>query len=349
MQFDEAFLIQLGDLNLAFEYPSGERRLSFQRHAQDPHGWREVCARKLAELLNARQPPPCEVRVLRTARVGGVEMLALLMRVDATLTIPAYLLVPDRPHDPASAVMAIHGHGEVEPCIGLRDDYHHQFALVLAQAGHTVLCPELRGFGTLQNLAAGLPGHRLDYWDWGSHMAYSLVTDAFQHGRTLIGDTVEDLLRWEDWLARDRSIKRVHVAGISYGGDLALCYPVFSARVDRIFASGTLGSFSTIFSRCYNAPAHCVPNVLAWMDRTDIAGLNVPRPLALHYGALDVPGDGNYSASYNETVEPSLRELREIYTAFGATDQVRLIVTLGKGHEMDNEALLAFMAEGTRD
>ena len=47
--------------------------------------------------------------------------------------------------------------------------------------------------------------------------------------------------------------------------------------------------------------------------------------------ALDVPGDGNYSASYNETVEPSLRELRDIYGAFGAKDRVQLVVTPGKG------------------
>ena len=99
--------------------------------------------------------------------------------------------------------MAIHGHGEVEPCLGLTDDYHHRFALALALAGHVVCCPELRGFGALRDLAAQRAGSRLDYWQWGSHMAYSLVTDAFQHHRTLIGETVEDLLRWERWLAEE--------------------------------------------------------------------------------------------------------------------------------------------------
>src|SRR4051794_9493071 len=72
----------------------------------------------------------------------------------------------------------------------------------------------------------------------------------------------EDLLRWEGWLARTHGIKAVQVAGISYGGDLALTCPVFSARVERIFASGTFGSFAPIFERCYNAPAHTVPGVL---------------------------------------------------------------------------------------
>jgi len=80
------------------------------------------------------------------------------------------------------------------------------------------------------------------------------------------------------------------------------------------------------------------------MDRSDIAGLNAPRPITLHYGELDKPGENNYSASYNETVEQSLAELREIYRAFGAENAVSLKVTPAKGHEMDNEALKEFLA-----
>jgi dienelactone hydrolase len=236
------------------------------------------------------------------------------------------------------------GHGEVGPALGLGDDYHHRFALELAKAGHLVLCPELRGFGALKDLALQEEGRRLDYWNGDGHMAYSLCTDGFQHGYPLIGQTVEDLMRWEDWLIREYEENQLDAVGISYGGDLALYYPVFSARVRKIFASGTLGSFAAIYARCYNAPAQCIPKVLAWMDRADIAGLNAPRPIALHYGELDRPGPDNHSASYNETVEPSLAELRAIYRAFDAEDTVQLIVTPDKGHEMDNAALLAFLA-----
>jgi hypothetical protein len=42
-------------------------------------------------------------------------------------------------------------------------------------------------------------------------------------------------------------------------------------------------------------------------------------------------------------VAPALRELRKIYAAAGAKGGVKLIVSKGKGHEMDIEALLAFM------
>jgi hypothetical protein len=83
------------------------------------------------------------------------------------------------------------------------------------------------------------------------------------------------------------------------------------------------------------------------MDRSDIAGLSAPRPIRLHYGEYDTPGPKNNSASYNETVEPSLRETRAIYRAVGvdADRLVTMYVTPGRWHEMDNEDLIAFLAE----
>ena len=266
------------------------------------------------------------------------------MQISESLSIPAYLLLPKSDSRPNKAVMAIHGHGEAEPCVGLRQDYHHAFALELARAGHLVLCPALRGFGTLGDMAFGDEGHCLDYWKSARGRQFTLISDAFLYGQTLIGQTVQDLLRWEMWLGDSRGIRKIDVAGISYGGDLALAYPVFSDKVRRIYASGTLGSFSVIFSRCYNAPAHCIPGILNWMDRSDIAGLDAPRPIRLHYGQKDTPGPRNNSASYNETVQSSLTELRAIYKAFDAAEKISLYVTPGAWHEMDNKDLLNFLA-----
>jgi dienelactone hydrolase len=336
------FFIAPSELTLRFRHELGERRLSFRRFAGSPRDWKAQARDKLAVLLKVRPQTPGQVREVREIRQGGIMIKALVMEVDEHLSIPAYLLIPEPGEAPKSAVMAIHGHGRAEPCVGAEDDYHHRFALELAKAGHLVLCPELRGFGALKDLADGLEIDRLDYWI-GRYSQFTLVTDGFLTGRTLIGETVEDLLRWEAWLAESRGIKELDAAGISYGGDLSLIYPVFSQRVRRIFASGTLGSFSVIFQRCYNAPAHCIPGILEWMDRSDIAGLNAPRPLTIHYGELDTPSPTNASASYNETVSKSMEELGEIYGAFGARDAVTLIVTPGAQHEMDIRALLDFL------
>ncbi|UCE40814.1 MAG: hypothetical protein JSV17_15410 [Candidatus Aminicenantes bacterium] len=340
----ENFFLTSSELTLRFSHPEGARQLYFSKFDGQEEVWREKAKLKLTELLKVSEPERCEVTQVRQIEHLGVIIQALVMTIDENLSVPGYLLLPKEGVERKSAVMAIHGHGRAEPCIGLRDDYHHFFALEIAKDGHVVLCPELRGFGALKDLAAGMEINRLDYWI-GGYSQFTLVSDGFLYGATLIGETVEDLLRWEKWFVESQGVTEFDVAGISYGGDLSIIYPVFSARVRRIFASGTLGSFSTIFQRCYNAPAHCIPGILEWMDRSDIAGLNAPRPIAIHYGELDTPSPTNASASYNETVPQSIQELRDIYKAFGGKDAVKLIVTPGKHHEMDIPQLLKFLGD----
>ena len=348
-EMDESFFISPSELSLEFRHPVPERRLSFQNFSGPPEEWKKRCREKLSELIGFSQPSFSGVELKRQIDFGGVRIQALVMRVSERLSIPGYLLVPGKAGYPGHAVMAIHGHGRIEPSVGLRDDAHHGFAIELARAGHLVLCPEIRGFGSLIDLASGTGGmgaggRRMDYWATGRGRNYTLFTDGILYGQTMIGQTIEDLIRWENWLAQTKKIDTMDAAGLSYGGDLALYYPVFSQRVRKIFASGTLGSFSAIYTRCYNAPAHCIPGVLNWMDRSDITGLNAPRPVMVHYGELDKPSDSNYSASYNETVEKALDELREIYRAFGAEGAVSLEVTPAKGHEMNIQLLKDFLA-----
>lgn len=339
----DSFFIKKSEIRLSYTHEAGARELSYNRWNESPQKWKTEAKNKLSELIHLRTTSSPEVTEVRKMQYQGVSIHALVMKIDDHLTIPAYLLVPPEKAVPGVPVLAIHGHGEVEQCIGLRDDYHHYFALELAKAGHLVLCPELRGFGILEDMAFHREIDRLDYWNWGGHMQYSLISDNFLYGSTLLGQTVSDLLQWEEWLALHHGVDQLHVAGISYGGDLALIYPVFSDRVDRIFASGTLCSLSVIFRRCYNAPAHCIPGILQWMDRSDVAGLNAPRPLALHYGELDTASVENHSAAYNETVPQAIREVKQIYRAFGAEEHVSVIVTRGAGHEMDIPELLKFL------
>ncbi len=341
---DKDFFIRPEELRLGFHHTGAERRLSYGNFEGSLDSWRKACRTKLAELIGFAAPTPCPAELMRSITHEGVRIEAWIMRINEQLSIPAYLVSQNRVNRCDRAVMAIHGHGEAEACVGKYEDYHHRFALKLAQAGHVVLCPALRGFGALGDMAFGDDRYCLDYWKSRRSRQFTLISDAFLYGQTVIGQTIEDLLRWEMWLAARYEVKAIDVAGISYGGDLAVTYPVFSSKVGKIYASGTLGSFEGIFSRCYNAPAHGIPGILKWMDRSDIAGLNAPRLLRLHYGQLDTPGPRNNSASHNETVQPALAELRGIYKAHGAESQVTMYVTPNSGHEMDIKDLSAFLA-----
>ncbi len=347
---DESVLIDESELKLQFTHPPGRRVLSFKNCARPFTQWRAECRQKLTELIGYRPPGPGAVRELRRAAHEGVEVRVLVMGVSEKLSVPAYLLTPGVDRHVGSAVMAIHGHsvGRGEGCLGLVESGYHGFAMELARAGHLVLLPIHRGFGPLRDLAGGLADYRLDY---EQAMHFSYVTDAFVRGRTVVAQNVEDLLRWEHWLAETLSVGRVHAAGLSYGGDLALGYPVFSDRVERIFASGSCASFEDHFCRCYNGPAHCIPGITNWMERSDVAGLNAPRPTVAHFGELDTPclnepGRDNYAAAYNEDVPAFVTEARQIYAAAGAEEQVELFVTRGTGHAMDVTALLSFFRRG---
>jgi len=161
----------------------------------------------------------------------------------------------------------------------------------------------------------------------------------------LIGDTVNDLYAGGSYLRAYTKQDKYSVAGISYGGDLVLTLAALDEKVDRTFASGTLGSMDVIFDTAFNAPAHCVPNILKYMDRQEIASCIAPRRLAVHYGELDTPSPSNSSASFNDTAIPAFNAVQEFYEKTGAGNNIELIISPDRAHEMDNTALIAFLTD----
>lgn len=335
------FIIQKDELKLNYSQEPGALQLAFKNYEGSADRWKQEAKEKFRELINFNDPEPGPVEFIREMETEGVLIKAYIMSLSQQFSIHAYLLEPADGNITASTVMGIHGHGRVEPAIGMYDDYHHKFGLELAKSGHRVLCPELRGFSKLNNLAAHDTLNCLDYWE--GRYQFTLPTDAFLYGKNMVGETVEDLVRWEKWLINEFGTEELDVCGISYGGDLTICYPVFSKVSNRIFCSGSMGSFTWIFRSCYNAPAHCIPGILQWMDRADIAGLLAPSPIFIHYGEYDTPSKDNASAANNPSGPIAFDELKNIYAAFGAPESLlTYYVTPGIHHEMDIPKLIEF-------
>ena len=204
----------------------------------------------------------------------------------------------------------------------------------------------------LGNVAHGDNAICLDYWTSHRGHQFSLISEAFLHGQTMIGQTTGDLLAWEDWLSRKHGVQHVDVCGISYGGDLAVTYPVFSARAWRLYASGTLGSFTAIFCAAtthrrtaYPASStgwtaaispgsmrrvHCDCTTANWMCPAE---LPIPRTITTRHRTT------------KRCSSPSMRR-GQIYKACGAEQQVSTNVSPRSWHEMDIPDLLQFLASG---
>ena len=334
-------LIPKDDLILKYLYKTPDKSYAYKTH-EDPVSWQIKCRGKLKELIAcdfsfSKRP----IATHHSTVIDSGTVHSLIMHVSENLSIPAYLFIPDEIKY-ETPVIAVQGHGDVKGVLGIHKDYHHGFGNELCRAGFVVLVPEMRAFGSLANLAAFTADRSLTYWD--KPTTYSMVIDAFQKGYTLIGDTVQDLFAWASYVCEYTSQPEYTIAGISYGGDLALILAALDCRVSKTFASGTLGSMVPIFDKCYNAPGHCIPNILKYMDRQEIASCIAPRSLCVHYGELDIPSPNNYSASYNETAIPAYNGVKDFYGLLGAVDNIQLVVSPDMGHEMDVSALINYLA-----
>ena len=96
----------------------------------------------------SRSPRPRGHRGRRPC--DGYRRQRMVFDTEDTMSVPAYLLVPDGRQAPGSAVLAVHGHGPGKSRVcGLEPDDPPggDYAAELARRGHVVLAPDLRCFG----------------------------------------------------------------------------------------------------------------------------------------------------------------------------------------------------------
>jgi dienelactone hydrolase len=280
----------------------------------DPTAWDAWRGRFRARLDGLLAPwptrVPFDVEVADEVWADGYRRSRLVFDSEATMSVPAYLLVPEGRAAPGSAVLAVHGHGPGKSRVcGLDPDARagEDYATELARRGHLVLAPDLRCFG--------------ERADWNPPDHYGCDTNLvhqFMGGWTPLTQNLWDLARCLDVLSEHPLVDaaRLGVVGFSYGATAALFLAAIDPRVTAAVVSGYFSSWAESHKVPWNM---CGSQVLFGMlgktEHTDLGALIAPRPLLVESGRDDL-------LFPVAAAEESVRRLSSVYEAASASDRL---------------------------
>jgi dienelactone hydrolase len=291
---------------MATEEPDG---LPEDPDAVEP--WRHRFAARLHDTLAPwPESVPPDLEVTEDEAGDGFRRQRVVFDSETTMSVPAYLLVPEGRHDPGPAVLAVHGHGPGKSRIcGLDPEAPpgSDYAAELARRGHVVLAPDMRCFG--------------ERADWNPDDHYACDTNLVHQvmgGWNPLTQNLWDLGRALDVLEAHPLVDpdRMGVAGFSYGGTMALFLAATDARVAAAVVSGYFSSWAEAHKVPWNmCGSQVLFGMLGRMEHVDLAALIAPRPLLVENGRDDL-------LFPLPAAEASLARLRPLYDRVGAGDRL---------------------------
>jgi dienelactone hydrolase len=293
--------------------------------------WRERCEKRLHELLGPLpERVPLDLETVESVQCDGFRRDKVVFDTEETMSVPAYLLVPETRSSPGPAVLAIHGHGPgksrivgLDESASVWDDYARQLAL----RGYLVLAPDMRCFG--------------ERADWNPPDHYGCDTNlvhAYMAGLSPLTQNLWDLARSLDVLESHPLVdsRRIGVAGFSYGGTLSLFLAAWDPRVSVSVVSGYFSSWAEAHKMPWNmCGSQVLPGMLGAMEHIDLGALVAPRPLFIENGA-----DDDLFPATVATAE--VAKLRAVYRILGDDESLVHDVFEG-GHQWNGTGVYAFL------
>jgi dienelactone hydrolase len=302
--------------------------------APDIVAWRSRALARVESSLGSMpiEIVPLDVEVTESVVCDDHVRHRVVFDTEATMSVPAYLLVPKTRTQPGSAVLAVHGHGPGKAMIcGLTGPAHEHYALQFVRNGHVVLAPDLRCFGERQDPQWEPDGHKYDC-DWN-------LVAATMAGINPIAQNLWDLQRCLDVLSTLDVVDphRIAVAGFSYGATMSLFLAASDRRVRAAIVSGYLSSWRGAHSVPWNmCGSQVMFGQLGRIEHIDVAAQVAPRPILVESGRADplFPIDAAIA-----TVD----RLRQVHRALGTDPDLVVHEVFAGEHRWNGAAALPFL------
>jgi len=293
--------------------------------------WRTRCHDRLTRLLGPwPDPVPLRLETLEQERCDGYRRDKIVFDAEDTMSVPAYLLVPDGRAEPGPAILACHGHGPGKALVvGLEttDAPHGDYARQLARRGYVVLAPDLRCFG-----------ERSDWNPPGIYACDINLVHATLAGWSPLTQNLFDLTRCVDVLAGHELVDpaRIGMVGLSLGGTMTLFTAAWDPRVAAAVVSGYFASWAEAHKVPWNmCGSQVLPHLLGELEHVDLGALVAPRPLLVQTGTEDL-------IFPLAAATAAVGELRVVYEHLGAGDHLAHDVFEGD-HQWREDAPVAFL------
>ncbi|HLI75140.1 MAG TPA: alpha/beta fold hydrolase [Acidimicrobiales bacterium] len=296
--------------------------------------WLPRCRERFGELLG-RLPErvPLELETVEVTEQEGYRQEKVVFDTEPTMSVPAYLLIPEGRTRPGPAVLAAHGHGPGKDVVcGLQttEAPNGDYARQLVRRGYVVLAPDMRCFG-----------ERLD-WNPPDHYACDTnLVHAYMAGWAPLTQNLWDLARALDVLEAHELVdpRRIGMVGLSYGGTVTLFLAAWDERIAAAVVSGYFSSWAESHKMPWNmCGSQVLPGMLGRIEHVDLGALVAPRPLLIESGT----GDDLFPAG---VASAEVAKLRRVYEAVGATDIDRRLVhdVFAGGHQWHGVAAHPFL------